>query len=49
MTKTVFDNGGYVGFKGTYGQTFLTLPSGLIINWDAANYPGSGTTLPEFR
>ena len=47
MTKTVFDNGGYVGFKGTYGQTFLTLPSGLIINWDAANYPGSGTTLPD--
>jgi hypothetical protein len=31
-------------FKSTWPGT---LPVGLIINWDAANYPGSGTTLPD--
>lgn len=47
MTKTVFDNGGYVGYKGTFGGAFFAIPSGLIINWDAANYPGTGTTLND--
>ena len=48
MAKTVFDNGGYVGFKGTFGQnlgaTWVT--SGLVMHVDAGNaasYPGTGT------
>lgn len=49
MAKTVFDNGGYVGFKGTFGQalgaTWVT--TGLVMHVDAGNaasYPGTGTT-----
>lgn len=48
MTKTVFDNGGYVGFKGTFGQNLVSIvTSGLVLNLDAGNtdsYPGTGTT-----
>lgn len=50
MTKTVFDNGGYLGYKGTFGAAISippVLPSGLTLHVDAGNtasYPGSGTT-----
>lgn len=45
--KTVFDNGGYLGVNADFTNPFSLLPSGLIINWDAANYPGTGTTLND--
>jgi hypothetical protein len=49
VTKTVFDNGGYVGFKGTYGQNLGSnvVTTGLVMHVDAgktASYPGTGTT-----
>ena len=49
MAKTVFDNGGYVGFKGTFGQNLGSnlVTSGLVLHLDAgktASYPGTGTT-----
>ena len=48
--KTVFDNGGYIGTKASFGSPFTTsqvVTSGLILNLDAGNtssYPGTGTT-----
>ena len=49
MAKTIFDNGGYVGFKGTFGQSLGSnvVTSGLVLHLDAgktASYPGTGTT-----
>jgi hypothetical protein len=47
MTKTVFDNGGYVGHKGTFGAAIPVFPSGMTMLLDAGNtssYPGTGTT-----
>jgi hypothetical protein len=49
MTKTVFDNGGYVGFKGTFGENLGSnvVTTGLVMHVDAgktASYPGTGTT-----
>jgi hypothetical protein len=47
MTKTVFDNGGYVGFKGTFGTAIPVFPSGMTMHLDAGNplsYPGTGAT-----
>ena len=47
MTKTVFDNGGYVGYKGTFGAVIPVFPSGMTMLLDAGNtssYPGTGTT-----
>lgn len=46
---TVFDNGGYIGRKATFGEAISTavVTNGLILHLDAGNtssYPGSGTT-----
>lgn len=45
---SVFDNGGYIGVKATYGQYgSVIITDGLVLNLDAgdaASYPGTGTT-----
>lgn len=46
--KTVFDNGGYIGHKATFGSSNPTLVTdGLVLNLDAGNsssYSGTGST-----
>jgi hypothetical protein len=50
VTKTVFDNGGYVGYKATFGTAIpvpVVLPSGLTLHVDAGDtrsYSGTGAT-----
>ncbi len=46
---SVFDNGGYIGRKATFGERISTsvVTSGLVLYLDAGNtasYPGTGTT-----
>lgn len=46
---TVFDNGGYIGRKATFGEAISTsiVTEALVLNLDAGNtasYPGSGST-----
>lgn len=45
--KTVFNTGGYIGTAADYPKSFSLLPSGLVLNLDAASYSGSGTTLAD--
>ena len=48
MAKTVFDNGGYLGYKATFGTSIsVIVTEALVFNLDAGNtasYSGSGST-----
>jgi len=44
---TVFDNGGYIGRKATFGEGITLATNGLLLYLDAGDrlsYPGTGTT-----
>lgn len=45
--KTVFNTGGYIGTAVDYPKPLSLLPSGLVLNLDAANYAGTGSTLAD--